>query len=653
MKPSTSDQQTTSFVLSSTPPQVDTAENTDNEPASSTAFIDFTSITPIDAEQSSESTSTNTAIESSTTGEQSTPISPIIITSTETTDNQSITVDQSNASNLPDNISTISTNDTEQTGTSYDLTEGITTINQDTTSYLIDDTSTGSVTETYTMEVQTNKTSNSESLTSMSSIESSNYGTSSPIGNMSTSITSTAHINLSSTSVDSETETTQYNVQTTTSKKPSPSGPACYSPSSLTAAHFILSLNEMNVTYSATYFENLLPNVQPCFFPGVVGETSAIRLLSAMKQYVSIIYPFDFRQTSFTISTWIYLYSYPLEMTILSQCSNQEQSQCLSVRIARNKMLFSFFGSNTIGNTKLQLKHWHHVAFVYSYHSQTQLIYLDGVFNGRGSGEIYLGDQYNITIGGISDIAETYFDGLIDQILLINRAMSANEVLKEASLCAYYPFNNSTELDPGPNRIKCTATNVLLTDGVFHKSLLLSAINYLSYFQAHRFFLLGVSQHSYAFSCWIRLSQTHNSGSIVYATSDNRWCSPMLGFNRHGQIVAQSSDGMIREIIGRNLLINTWAHIALTYEYGQYLHLYQDGLLIDKTGPFNYAINGLPVALTLGFLNHQADCHTQSIVPGPFNGAIDDFQVYSRHLSDIDIRQIMQIPGTIMHSFNN
>jgi hypothetical protein len=152
-------------------------------------------------------------------------------------------------------------------------------------------------------------------------------------------------------------------------------------------------------------------------------------------------------------------------------------------------------------------------------------------------------------------------------------------------------------------------------------------------------------------SFWIRTSLNHASGSIIYATSENDWCLPIFGFNQYGQIVAQSSDGNILEIIGQELSINTWNHIALTYEYGQNLDLYQNGLLVDSIGPFNFAISGSPVTLTLGFLDHQANCYTQSIVPGPFDGAIDDFQVYSRYLTILNIQEIMQMPGTSMHYF--
>ncbi len=428
-------------------------------------------------------------------------------------------------------------------------------------------------------------------------------------------------------------------------------GPTCYLPSLLTSSDLICPCNTNGITYPTTHIQNFKTDYQPCFLPGIIGERSAIRLFCNLKQYVTIDYRFDFRNISFSISTWIYLYSNQPEMTIFAQCRVHKKAQCLFLRIKNQKMLFGFYGSDTSGNTTLKINHWHHVAFVYNYTSRTQTVYLDGIVNGRGSSSVYLGVPYNITIGRGLQSTRSCFHGLIDRISLVNRALRANEILKEATLSAYYPFNNSTELDSGPNKIIGLANNVIFTEGIFHQSLLFSSENYFSYFQAQRLFLLGVSERSYSLSFWIRTSLNHASGSIIYATSENDWCLPILGFNQYGQIIAQSSDGNILEIIGQELSINTWNHIALTYEYGQHLDLYQNGVLIDSIGPFNFAISGSPVTLTLGFLDHQANCYTQSIIPGPFDGAIDDFQVYSRYLTILNIQEIMQMPGTSMHYF--
>jgi hypothetical protein len=117
----------------------------------------------------------------------------------------------------------------------------------------------------------------------------------------------------------------------------------------------------------------------------------------------------------------------------------------------------------------------------------------------------------------------------------------------------------------------------------------------------------------------------------------------MLGFNINGNIIAQSSNGSIQEIIGPQLSINTWAHIALTYYSNNNLTLYQNGTLVGTIGPFTYASSGLPVTVTIGYPVVEIGCRTQSLELGQFYGEIDDLRIYSRSLNNSDIVQIMQM----------
>jgi hypothetical protein len=405
----------------------------------------------------------------------------------------------------------------------------------------------------------------------------------------------------------------------------------------------IWSLKGTSTFYPTTYIENFVVNDHPCFFQGIIGERSAIRLSANSQQYLTIAYLFDFRNISFSVSAWIYLNSSLSEMTIFSQCDSYNISGCLFLRITNMTMQFGFYSSDTYGNATLQINYWHHVAFVYDYTSQTQIVYLDGVDNGRGNPRIYLGDPSNITIGRGLQTAGTYFDGLIDRISILDRAMTADEVLEEATLSAYYSFHNSTTKDSGPNEIDGYSYNVNETSGFLSQAILFTSMPNRSYFQAKSFLLLGVSQYSYSFSFWINPAQTHTSGSIIHISSENGWCLPMLGFSANGSIIAQSSDGNIQEIIGPQPPADTWTHIALTYEYGDQLKFYQNGSLIGNTNQFNYTINESPVTLTLGFSESQTNCINSSIVPAYYLGLIEEVRIYSRCLTAIDIQTIMQL----------
>ncbi len=83
----------------------------------------------------------------------------------------------------------------------------------------------------------------------------------------------------------------------------------------------------------------------------------------------------------------------------------------------------------------------------------------------------------------------------------------------------------------------------------------------------------------------------------------------MLGFSPDGFIMAQSSEGNIQEILGLQSPLNTWTHIALTYEYDDRLQFYVNGTLIGHTN---------------------------------FIGMIEEFRIYSRCLNITDIQTIIR-----------
>jgi len=401
-------------------------------------------------------------------------------------------------------------------------------------------------------------------------------------------------------------------------------------------------LKESYTSYPITYIENFTVNNQPCFFQGIIGNRSAIQLSAGLLQYVTIGYLYNFANTNFSVTAWIYLYSSQSEMTIFAQCDVHVVSECMFLRITSMKMQFGFFGPNsdTTGSTSLNTNSWYHVAFVYDYTSQTQIVYLNGLEDGRNTPRSYSGSPSNITIGRARQTTGTYFDGLIDRLSIVNQTMTADEVLEEATLSAYYSFNSSIGMDSGPNQINGSGYNVHLSFGSpYYLQFSTQGIN--SYFEAKSFLLLGISSHSYSFSFWILLNQPQSGGSIIYITSEDSSCSPMLGFSEKGTIIAPNPNEGTQEIVAAPLPTNTWIHIALTYEYSQNLILYQNGLPIGSIKPSINATSESPVTLTLGYLDSQINCTNSSIVPGMIDGAIDEFRIYSRCLTGADIETLM------------
>jgi hypothetical protein len=102
-------------------------------------------------------------------------------------------------------------------------------------------------------------------------------------------------------------------------------------------------------------------------------------------------------------------------------------------------------------------------------------------------------------------------------LTFVSRVKNATELLDEATLVAYYPFDGSY-LDSGPNNISNTINISTIFDpnGEFGQALLIGSMK-PSYFQTTGFYYLGQTNYSYSFALWIY--SFVNSGTILQVTS--------------------------------------------------------------------------------------------------------------------------------------
>ena len=142
---------------------------------------------------------------------------------------------------------------------------------------------------------------------------------------------------------------------------------------------------------------------------------------------------------------------------MVGMCQTPALRQCLYLMIRWNSTYFAFYGDDCWSSMIVQVNQWHHFAFVYDYSAYTQYIYLDGVLTctHNASGP-FLGSTGAITIGAINNTGSTpyyFWTGYLDDVSYISRVKSASEVLSDATLVAYYSFDNGSLFDLGPNRI--------------------------------------------------------------------------------------------------------------------------------------------------------------------------------------------------------
>jgi hypothetical protein len=224
--------------------------------------------------------------------------------------------------------------------------------------------------------------------------------------------------------------------------------------------------------------------------------------------------------------------------------------------------------------------------------------------------------------------------------ILFGTAKTATQILNDATLVAYYSFDCSSypAWDSGPNGITGTAVALVSGEGGrVGQSYLFNSNS--AYFQATGLVLLGQSYSPYSFAMWVNPSVT-NGGTILHVSSSTDgtgWCVPFIGLSSSGQLVVNSWNGGVIQVNGPVLTVGHWVHIAQTYSQADGIILYINGILYAQSSSFVYAAYGAPMTVTLGQSLSGNLCAHSGVVPGYYQGEIDEFYIYSRELSQADV----------------
>ena len=370
--------------------------------------------------------------------------------------------------------------------------------------------------------------------------------------------------------------------------------------------------------------------------PGYTGYGSAVSFSS--DTYYVVDQLFDFTRISFTVTAWIWIPSnfssaYADYFTLFTHCKRVKKDQCLHLVVGNGNLRLGFFDDDLVGISLLKPKQWYHVAYVYNKSTSTQFIYLNGNLDGSRISAALKTNSTFIRLGPILSIQQTnYEDGYIDRLLFVSNARNASDILNEATLVAYYTFDNSFN-DSGPNSINSTTqlSTAFYQNGRFNEALMINSSN-TSYFQVSALYYLGLSNYSYSFSLWIYPFITN--GTILQVSSSNNWSVPMIGFNKDGYLTIQTLSlyGIYSATYNYSLLpLNTWTHVCMTYSSTNGIRLFVNGLLVISNNVFtDYKASSDRCTITIGTsLNQNAQ----------FHGMIDDLKIFSRELNSIEIQQ--------------
>lgn len=211
-------------------------------------------------------------------------------------------------------------------------------------------------------------------------------------------------------------------------------------------------------------------------------------------------------------------------------------------------------------------------------------------------------------------------------------------------MAARFNFDGSSPFDDlGPNSVSSQASNHSFVTGRTLQAISFAGTS-ASFFQAWGFLALGISNQPFSFSLWIQPQSL--SGTILHLStnaSGTDSCIPLIGFSSNSSLVVQVKTNTSFVAVSYFTLSQyAFSHVVQTWSITNGLRLYVDSVLVGSATATNYFASSSWVNyLTLGgCLNGCANCSTtpgNQILQGPFAGAVDQFQVYSREITASDV----------------
>ncbi|CAF4488996.1 unnamed protein product, partial [Rotaria sp. Silwood2] len=379
-----------------------------------------------------------------------------------------------------------------------------------------------------------------------------------------------------------------------------------------------------------------------------VGNGQALTFTSGSSQSFAVSSPFfNLSYTSFTFEAWIYYSTTTSDRGIFGQCQCSTcTNQCLYL-IMRNNRLYVDFTSNYLsGSTAITTTYWYHIAFVYNYETRQQILYLNGVQDAiKSNAQPYEGQNGSIHIGSAQTYSTTcYYQSYIDNVALTTRAKSSVEILRDASLMAYYSFDSpNPTVDSGPNGLDGISSNTATVSGRVNQAMRFLGSS-SSYFRAYGLYQVpyGVTNAKpFSMTLWINPSSLYNIAIIqmFWSTITSGSWETLLGIysssgsTTSGQIIVHNFNNYASYLTGPFVTQNIWTHISLTYSVTNGYTLYVNGVLFGSTGTVSYVQSSTLAYLYIGY---TLSC-SGNAVTSSYQGYIDELYIYNRELSQTEV----------------
>src|SRR3989344_4532273 len=355
--------------------------------------------------------------------------------------------------------------------------------------------------------------------------------------------------------------------------------------------------------------------------------------------------------TEFTVTAWIKLNEIGREQHFAEFTSNQ-------FYVASNNRLGTGIWGTAAGITTLAISTWYHATITRT-PAGAIVLYLNGSQEGTGTGAVnpaspfVIGDFYNLT-------GNYQFNGLIDDVRVYNRALSAEEIQTlfnsgaakfnvsptkylTSGLVGYWTMDGNNVnwatgavTDSSGRGNTGTITNMATSTaiGKIGQALNFDGVN--DYVNAGNGASLNITD-AITLSAWVKIIGAQPTYARIIAKS---WVYYLqIDTNNTAVLGFQDGQPWIGVLGSRVLSDNTWYHIVGTYDKNGGAtngRIYINGVL-DNTLTSTQPIQTVGSSVLIG-------AHSGGL-PG-FHGLIDDVRIYNRALSQDEIKRLYNMGAT-------